>query len=157
MVLAMAMQCSLSPMPRLSWRTAKRANYSDDIVFAGPQQRGIESRRQFSSYQCMSHCSYHRSSMLVLVVLFSAVANHTSSAEATGWPSVLRSLDLFGLSACYPWQVCRPAGEEGITRCIGDGVCQSLASHCCEIWHHTLDGRWKYATHQGNGAYHQPA
>jgi hypothetical protein len=45
------------------------------------------------------------SSMLVLVVLFSALANHTSSAEATGGPSVLCSLDLFELRACYPCQV----------------------------------------------------
>jgi hypothetical protein len=119
--------------------------------------------------------------MLVLVVLFSALANHTSSAEATGWPSILCSLDLFELSACYPCrgirQVCRPAVEEGITRWIGDGVCHSLGfpivvkygitrwigdgsmpfakgSHYGKIRHHTLDGRWKYAIHQGNGAYH---
>ena len=42
----------------------------------------------------------------------------------------------------------------GITRWIGDGSMPfAKGSHYGEIGHHTLDGRWKYAIHQGNGAY----
>jgi len=58
------------------------------------------------------------------------------------------------MEVCHPLTVSIMA-KYGITRWIGDGSMPfAKGSHYGGIRHHTLDGRWMYAIHQGNGAYH---